>query len=79
MIYLAGALVLLNVVWIFVLDRKDKRHDAQMGRLLVHIQAPQQAVMQQMPQLPEPEYRFQNEFTEQQEHLQDLVPFMEPD
>lgn len=42
------ALVVVNVGWLWLVDRKDKRHDTQLSRLIVHVQAPEQAVAHAM-------------------------------
>lgn len=44
LIALLVALVAINVLWVAVVDRKDRRHDQQLSRLLVHVQAPERAV-----------------------------------
>lgn len=43
-IVLLIALVAVNITWVWLVDRKDRRHDVQITRLLVHVQAPQEAV-----------------------------------
>lgn len=43
-IALLAALIAANITWVWLIDRKDKRHDAQLTRLLVHVQAPERAV-----------------------------------
>lgn len=73
------ALGVVNLAWMVLLERKDRRHDSQVTRLLMHVQVPKEAAMQAMmqPQVPAPE--FHSEFTEQTEHLQDLAPFIGAD
>lgn len=41
---LFAALVIVTVTAGWLLDRQARRHDAQLSRLLVHIQAPERAV-----------------------------------
>jgi hypothetical protein len=44
------ALIVVNVAYVLHLERKDRRHDEQVNRLLVHIQAPETAVAQAVAQ-----------------------------
>lgn len=44
LIALLAALVAVITAFLVTLDRRDKRHDAQLTRLLVHVQAPERAV-----------------------------------
>lgn len=52
----AVALIGVNVLYIRHLEAKDRRHDGQVNRLLVHIHAPevtvQQAQMADVPSIP---------------------------
>jgi hypothetical protein len=43
-IALLAAFVAVVVIAGWLIDRKDKRHDQQLSRLLVHVQAPREAV-----------------------------------
>jgi hypothetical protein len=43
-IILTAALMLTLIGFLVLVDRKDKRHDKQIARLLVHVQAPDRAV-----------------------------------
>lgn len=43
-IALIAALVSAVALNAWIMDRKDKRHDTQLTRLLVHVQAPDRAV-----------------------------------
>jgi hypothetical protein len=43
-ITLTAALILTLAGFLVIVDRKDKRHDKQLTRLLVHVQAPERAV-----------------------------------
>jgi ABC-type transport system involved in cytochrome bd biosynthesis fused ATPase/permease subunit len=46
------ALVVVNVLYVLHLERKDRRHDAQVDRLLQRIQAPEIAVATAAQQIP---------------------------
>jgi hypothetical protein len=70
-----GIIAALNGLWLLVSDRKDKRHVQSLDRLAQRVSAPM-TVLDQAPSgtVPEPQYR--NEFTEEQEHLEELEPHM---
>jgi hypothetical protein len=43
-------LLIVNAGWLLLFDRKDKRHQQQVGRLLQRIQAPEIAVAEHVTQ-----------------------------
>jgi len=71
---LLAALVAVNAGYLFLLDRKDRRFDEQVSRLLQRIQAPDQAVLEHSvmtsPKREGP--AFENEFSEDEAHLEDI-------
>lgn len=73
MLYLLlAALLVVNTGYLIVLDRKDRRFDAQVNRLLQRIQAPEQAVVEHSARVaPEREGPlFTNEFSDDQDALE---------
>lgn len=72
MVYiLVTALVAVNIAYLFLLDRRDRRHDSQVNRLLQRVQAPEQAVLEHAAHVaPEREGPlFTNEFSDDQDAL----------
>lgn len=79
---LLAALVIVNVLYVLHLERKDRRHDEQVGRLLMHIQAPEMAVAQRQvetaaPDLPAVHPDLDEDYWEAQEEALKKVREME--
>lgn len=67
-----AALVVVNVMYVWLLDRKDTRYDAQVQRLCQRIQAPEQAVLEHAV-TPREGPLFSNEFSEDDQFLEGLM------
>jgi hypothetical protein len=69
---LLAGLILINALYVVHLDRKDKRVDAQVNRLLQRIQAPERAVVEFSEIHPTEGPVYSNEWIEEQENLEAL-------
>jgi hypothetical protein len=70
---LLGALVAVNAAYVWHLERKDRRHDDQVSRLLQRIQAPEQAVIEHSQSERLDGDLYSNEFREDDELLEQIL------
>lgn len=73
MIYGLLALLSLNAGYLVLLDRKDKRHLAQVQTLCQRIQAPDQAVIEHSETKTFDGPLYSNEFSEEEDRLEAML------
>ena len=69
---LLAGLILVNALYVVHLDRKDKRVDVQVNRLLQRIQAPERAVLEHAEIRPQEGPLYSNEWSEEEARLEAL-------